>query len=104
MANEGEKLKEYVLMISQFWTWPPNTYHEVVFLGCDRVDFKFKNGPAVLTMRYHFRLIQGMEKPIDVRSMKFSELMSNFQAGDRLKVKRTKLSKQDFTYEAYKIE
>ena len=104
MEKDGEKLKEYVFMNSRFWTWSPNEDHEVVFLGCDPVDFKFKNGSTVPSMRYRFRLIQGIEKSIDVRSLRFADLMSNFQAGDRLKIKRKKLSKQDFEYEVSKIE
>ena len=104
MEKDGQKLKEYILMNSQYWTWPPNVHHEVIYLGCDPVDFKFNNSSTVPSMRYRFRLIQGVEKPIDVRSLKFAELMSNFQPGDRLKVKRTKLSKQDFDYEVFKID
>ena len=104
MEKYGEKLNRYVLMNSQYWTWPPNEFHEVIFLGCDPVDFKFKNNSTVPSMRYRFRLIQGIEKPIDVRSLKFAELMSNFNVGDRLKIKRTKLSKQEYSYEASIIE
>jgi hypothetical protein len=104
MKNESEKLKEYVLMNSQFWTWPLNEDHEVVFLGCESIDFSFKNGTTVPSMRYRFCLVNRSEKSIDVRSLKFAELMSNFQVGDRLKIKRRKLSKQNYEYEAYKID
>ena len=104
MEIDGEKLKEYVAMNSRFWTWSPNEYHEVVFLGYEPTEFKFQSGNKVPTIRYYFRFANGTEKPCDVRSITFAGMMAQFKSGDRLKLQRKALGGRKYEYEIHKIE
>ena len=104
MESDGRKLKEYVLRNSKFWTWPPDEDHEVTFLGFEETQFKFKSGDTVPTIRYHFRLANGVEKSRDVRSLTFADMMACFKSGDRLKIRRNKLTSGKYEYAVSKIE
>lgn len=104
MESDGGKLREYVLNNSKFWTWPPDEDHKVAFLGFEETEFKFKSGHTVQTIRYHFRLANGVEKPCDVRSLTFAGMMARFKAGDRLKLRRNKLSNGKYEYAVSKLE
>ncbi len=104
MEKDGEKLKEYVSMNSRFWTWPPNEYHQVIFLGYEMTDFEVEISKKVQTVQYYFRFANGMEKSRAVRSIVFAGMMAQFKSGDCLKLKRIKIGKNKYEYEVFKIE
>ncbi len=103
MESNSEKLKEYVMRESKFLRWGENQDHEVVFLGYELSVFTFKSGKAVPTVRYFFRLSNGLEKPIDVRSVAFSDLMSQYSSGDRLLIRRDVIGNNKYVYKVSKI-
>lgn len=103
MEENGKNLMEYVKEQSKYWTWPPNEYHEVVFLGYDRVQFRFNAKTEVPTIRYYFRFVNGQQKPIDVRSLVFARKMSQYQSGDCLRIRRNEIGDNRYEYEVSKI-
>jgi len=104
METDGKKLTEYVSKNQRYWEWPPNENHQVIFLGYETTKFKFESGIQVPTIRYYFRLINGMEKPIDVRSTALAKMMAQFKSGDCLTLKRTLIGEKKYKYEVSKIE
>ena len=103
METDGNKLKEYALKYSIFWAWPPNEDHCVTFLGFEEIRFEFKGGNSVPTIRYYFRLANGTEKPRDVRSITFAEMMAQFKSGDCLKLRRNKIGEKKYEYLVSKV-
>ena len=104
METDGGLLMAYAHKNFKFWTWPPDEYHEVTFLGFDLGTFRFESGKDVPTVRYYFRFSDGVQKPRDVRSGTFAAKMAIYQAGDRLRFRRSTLPEGKYSYEVSKIE
>lgn len=104
MESDGEKLREFILMNSRFWTWPPNEYHKVVFMGYEIAEYTQKSGQKDPCVRYFFKLGNETQKPWDNRSIIFAGIMEKFKAGDRLRMRRNKLSNGKYEYAVSKIE
>ena len=83
--------------------WTPNVWHYVVYLGYEESEFQSGPGDSVDTIRYYFKLENGKEMPIDVRSTSFGSLMSDYRAGDRLKIKRTQVGDKKYKYHVIKL-
>ena len=104
METNGEGLMAYINKSSKFWVWPAGQWHEVVFLGFEESNFKWRNGTSSKTVRYFFRFEDGAEKPIDVQSVAFAKLMVNYKAGDRLRIRRDKTAGQKYEYQVSQAE